>query len=124
MSLAALPDDFSSACTAEEISRRRQRVARFAAHSAASRAETLIECQRILAQPIRNFAGLRAALAARRRLLGIRQLEADELSGLPTGYVGKLEAGVKNVGPLSFECLLGALKAELYLVPQVDEHAT
>ncbi len=86
----------------------------------ASRAKTLIEAQATLARPIRDYPSLRKALAARRTLLGLRQLDADEIAGLPQGYVGKLEIGTKNVGQLSFQCLLGALAAELYLVPRVE----
>ncbi len=85
-----------------------------------SKAAARIEAQRVLSQPIRDYPSLRKALAARRVLLGLRQLEVDKISGLPDGYTGKIEIATKNPGPLSFECLLGALAAELYLVPRVE----
>lgn len=112
--------DDQSYRTEGDIAARRSQVAEAAAARAAKRAETLIECQRVLAQPVRTMADLARAVAARRQLLGLRQLEVDELSGMPSGYQGKVEAGVKNWGPLSFEYVLAALKAELYLVPKVD----
>jgi hypothetical protein len=50
---------------------------------------------------VRDYDQLRAALAARRRSLGLRQLEADEKSGLQSGYVGKIGAGTRKLGDLS-----------------------
>jgi hypothetical protein len=79
-------------------------------------AQARIEAQAVLARPIRTYSDLRKAMAARRRLLGWSQQEVDHRAGLQSGYVGKLEVGVKELGDLSMECLLGALGVELYVV--------
>ena len=39
----------------------------------------------------------RAAIAARRRELGLRKLDLDHASGLQSGYTGKIEAGVRRL---------------------------
>jgi transcriptional regulator with XRE-family HTH domain len=67
---------------------------------------------------VRDYDQLRAALAARRRSLGLRQLEADEKSGLQSGYVGKIEAGTRKLGDLSLPMLLAALDCDLLLAPR------
>jgi hypothetical protein len=66
----------------------------------------------------RTYQELTAALAARRRQLGLRQLDADEKSGLQTGYVGKIEAGIRRLGPLSLPMMLAALDCDLLLAPR------
>lgn len=66
----------------------------------------------------RTYPELTAALADRRRELGLRQLEADEKSGLMGGYVGKIECGVRKLGNLSLPMLLAALDCDLYLAPR------
>jgi transcriptional regulator with XRE-family HTH domain len=67
---------------------------------------------------IRDYRQLTQALAARRRSLGLRQLEADEKSGLASGYVGKIEANVRKLGDLSLPMLLAALDCDLLLAPR------
>jgi transcriptional regulator with XRE-family HTH domain len=67
---------------------------------------------------IRDYSQLRSALANRRMQLGLRQLDVDEASSLQTGYVSKLEAGIRHLGPLSLPMLLAALDADLVLVPR------
>jgi hypothetical protein len=67
---------------------------------------------------ITDYDGLRAALAARRRELKLSQLDLDALTLLPDGYCSKLEAQkMKNYGPLSLACTLGALGVAITLVP-------
>jgi len=67
---------------------------------------------------IRTYAQLQQALAARRRQLGLRQLEADEKSGLMSGYFGKIECGVRKLGDLSLPMVLAALDCDLLLAPR------
>jgi transcriptional regulator with XRE-family HTH domain len=67
---------------------------------------------------IRSYAQLTASLAARRRALGLRQLDVDEKSGLQGGYVGKIECGDRKLGDLSLPMLLAALDCDLYLAPR------
>ena len=69
-----------------------------------------------------TYEELRELLIARRKSLGLSQLDVDEISGLPTGYVAKLECSMKRMGPLSLMCLLGALKVRLALVPDAATH--
>jgi hypothetical protein len=67
---------------------------------------------------IRNYSELTEALAARRRSLGLRQLDLDEKSGLMSGYSGKIEAGIRKLGYISLPNLLAALDADLLLCPR------
>ena len=67
---------------------------------------------------IRDYDRLRAALAARRRQLGLRQLDPDEKAGLQSTYVGKLEIGTRMLGNLSLPMLLAALDADLHFAPR------
>jgi hypothetical protein len=69
---------------------------------------------------IRDYGQLQQAIAARRRQLGLRQLEADEKSGLQLGYFGKIECGFRKLGDLSLPMILCALDADLYLVPRSE----
>ena len=68
---------------------------------------------------IRDYGQLRSALAARRRQLGLRQLEVDGLAGTQSGYYcGKVESNVRKLGDLSLPMILWALDADLVLVPR------
>jgi hypothetical protein len=67
---------------------------------------------------IRDYSQLRDAIAARRQQLGLRQLDADEKSGLQTGYFGKIECGVRKLGDLSLPMVLAGLDCDLYLAPR------
>lgn len=67
---------------------------------------------------IRDYTELRIAVAARRNELGIPQRELDEIAGLPEGYQGKLEAGVRSFGSLSLPLILQALDCELVFRPR------
>lgn len=69
--------------------------------------------------PVRDLDELRAAFVARRRELGMTQLECDARAGLQDGYTGKWEAGIKGLGRVSLGCLLGALGLRL-MVSRAD----
>ena len=64
----------------------------------------------------RTYQELTAALAARRRQLGLRQLEVDQLAGFPDQYCGKLEIGTRGVGRMSLPTWLETLGLEIILV--------
>ena len=64
---------------------------------------------------VRDYRQLAAAIAARRRQLGLRQLQVDELAGVQSGYTGKLECGDRHFGDLSLPMLLAGLDCDLYL---------
>jgi hypothetical protein len=66
----------------------------------------------------RTYEQLTSAFAARRRQLGLRQLDADEATGLQGSYVGKLEVGTRKLGPLSLPMLLAAYDLDILLVPR------
>lgn len=74
---------------------------------------TAIRCETI--------SQLRQVLTARRRALGLRQLELDDLSGTQSGYQGKLEKGIRGYGDMSLSATLGALRLELYVVERPAE---
>jgi hypothetical protein len=66
----------------------------------------------------RTYEQLTSAFAARRRQLGLRQLDADEKAGLQSSYVGKLEIGTRKLGALSLPMLLAAYDLDILLVPR------
>jgi hypothetical protein len=73
---------------------------------------------------ITSYAELRAALADRRKTMGLKQLDVDHIAGLQSGYTGKLEAQVKNFGPMSFDAMLGALGLKIELsASKLAEHS-
>lgn len=69
--------------------------------------------------PIRSMPELIAALCARRDELNISHETIDNIAGLQSGYTSKLLAPnpIKNLGPMSFEALLGALGVAVVVVP-------
>jgi hypothetical protein len=69
---------------------------------------------------IRDYSQLTQALAARRRQLGLRQLDLDEKAGLMSGYSGKIEAGIRKLGDISLPNLLAGLDADLFLAPRSE----
>jgi hypothetical protein len=73
-----------------------------------------------VAVKIRNYTQLRSAIAARRRQLGLRQLDLDEVSGIQMGYCSKIEAGIRRLGPLSLPMILAGLDCDLLLCPRSD----
>jgi hypothetical protein len=66
----------------------------------------------------RNYDELCQTIAARRRSLGMTQLEADDKSGLQSGYQGKIEAQCRRLGQLSLPMILAALDLDLYVAPR------
>lgn len=69
-----------------------------------------------------DYAGLRGLIAARRRELGLRQLEVDDLAGVQSGYTGKLECGLRHFGDMSMGAVLGALGLSLVAVRSAPLH--
>lgn len=69
--------------------------------------------------PIRSMPELIAALCARRDELNISHETIDNIAGLQSGYTSKLLAPtpIKNLGPMSFAALLGALGVAVVVVP-------
>lgn len=59
-----------------------------------------------------------AALRTRAQSLGLAYGTVDEIAGLPDRYTSKLFAPqpIKNLGPISFEAILGALGVTVILV--------
>jgi hypothetical protein len=64
---------------------------------------------------VRDYPGLRKALDARRRELGLTLLELDHRAGLQDGYSAKLLGpnGSRHFGEMSFEVMLAALGMEV-----------
>lgn len=62
-------------------------------------------------------AALINAIVRRRRALGLSQLALDQITGLPDGYQGKIECGMKNPGLKSLSLILQALGLGIVLVP-------
>jgi hypothetical protein len=62
---------------------------------------------------VSNYSGLRDSIRARVEQLGTTRTCPDEITGLPSGYCGKLlaqgEANRKRIGPLSLDLLLPAV---------------
>lgn len=64
----------------------------------------------------RTYSELTATLAARRRALGMTQLEVDARAGFPEQYTGKLEIGTRGVGRMSPPTWLETLGLDLLIV--------
>ena len=69
---------------------------------------------------IRSYKDLRLAIAAARKARGLKQLDVDHISGVQSGYTGKLECGDKNFGEMSFDAILGTLGVTLILAPSTE----
>jgi predicted transcriptional regulator len=67
---------------------------------------------------IQSYDELRQAVASRRKSLGMTQLELDYITGLPDGYQGKIECGVRHFGSLSLGLVLQALGLEIVVRPR------
>ena len=72
---------------------------------------------------IHSMEELLAALRARRDQLQLTHERLDDLSGLPSGYIGKLLAPVpiKNLGWLSFGLVLDSMGCALVLVEDPEQ---
>jgi hypothetical protein len=66
---------------------------------------------------------LLAALRARRDELQLTHERIDDISGLPSGYFGKLmtQPPIKNLGWLSFGLCLDALGVALVMVENIEQ---
>lgn len=75
--------------------------------------------------PIRSMPELIQALRARRDELQLTHETIDAVSGLQPGYTSKLLAPkpIKNLGPMSFEMLLGALGVAVVVVEDPEQIA-
>ena len=71
---------------------------------------------------VTDYGQLRAVIAARRKELGLSQLEVDELAGVQTGYTGKIECGARHFGDVSFGSILGALGIKIEVVRAAGTH--
>jgi hypothetical protein len=67
---------------------------------------------------------IREVFAARRRQLGLNQLELDDIAGTQSGYAGKCEAGIRNYGAMSLSSIMGALGFELVIVERPEPRPT
>jgi hypothetical protein len=69
---------------------------------------------------VSKFSGLRDSICARVEQLGTTRTCLDEITGLPSGYCGKLlaqgEANQKRIGPLSLDLLLPAVGLKMVLL--------
>lgn len=70
-----------------------------------------------------DMDGLLAAFRARAEALNVSRATIDDVSGLQSGYTGKLLANppIKNVGAMSLGPLLGALGLAIVLVEDADQ---
>lgn len=66
---------------------------------------------------VRGYPDLRQAIAARRHQLGLSQLVVDDLAGLHSGYLAKLERPIKHFGDMSLAVVLATLGLEILIVP-------
>lgn len=75
--------------------------------------------------PIRSMPDLIQALRNRRDELQLTHETIDDISGLQAGYTSKLLAPkpIKNLGPMSFECILGALGLAVVVVEDPEQIA-
>lgn len=64
-----------------------------------------------------TYEQLRKSLQRRRQSLGIGQKELDDLTGLPDGYVAKLECGTKSLAR-SLDWVLEALGLVIIVAPK------
>jgi hypothetical protein len=67
---------------------------------------------------------IREVFAARRRQLGLNQLELDDLAGTQSGYAGKCEVGIRNYGNMSLSSIMGALGFEMILMERPEVRPT
>ena len=74
---------------------------------------------------IRSMEDLLAAIRARRDQLGLTHERVDDISGLPSGYFGKLmtQPPIKNLGWLSFGLCIDARGVGLIMVENVEQAA-
>lgn len=73
--------------------------------------------------PIRSMPELIQALRTRAQELQLTHQTIDEVAGLQSGYTSKLLAPkpIKNLGPMSFESILGALGVAVVVVEDPEQ---
>lgn len=78
-----------------------------------------------MAAPIRSMPELIQALRDRARELELTHETIDSVAGLQSGYASKLLAPkpIKNLGPMSFESLLGALGVAVVVIEDPEQVA-
>jgi hypothetical protein len=71
---------------------------------------------------VTDYDGMIAALRERMREIGVTNETIDALTGLQSGYVGKLLAPtrIKNLGPTSFGLMLQSLGLKLIVVEDAE----
>jgi hypothetical protein len=76
-----------------------------------------------LTSPIRSMPELIEALRCRARELQLTHETIDSVAGLQSGYTSKLLAPkpIKNLGPMSFESLLGALGVAVVVIDDPEQ---
>jgi hypothetical protein len=68
-----------------------------------------------LAIACKTYDELIGVIAFRRRELGLRQLEVDELAGCQSGWQGKIECKDRRLGKMSAPAICGVLGLELHV---------
>src|SRR5271163_4641243 len=74
----------------------------------------------VAALRVRTYPDLLRQLDRRRRELGMRMEDVDHKSGVQDGYSAKLFVGIRGLGQMSLPAILGALDADLVVVPRPD----
>jgi hypothetical protein len=74
----------------------------------------------VAALRVNTYPGLMRELDRRRQELGLRMADVDAKSGVQDGYSAKLFVGIRRFGPMSLSAILGALQADLVVVPRAD----
>jgi hypothetical protein len=74
---------------------------------------------------VTDYDGMITAIRARMRELGVTNETIDSITGLQSGYVGKLLAPsrIKNLGPMSFGVMLQSLGLKLIVVEDAKTSA-
>lgn len=66
---------------------------------------------------ISDYEAVIRSIVARRKALGLSQLAVDQMSGLPDGYQGKIECGLRSPSLQTLSTVLQALGLGMVLVP-------
>ena len=74
----------------------------------------------VAALRVNTLPDLLLQLDRRRRELGLRMEDLDHVSGVQPGYSAKLFVGIRGFGQMSLPAILGALQADLIVVPRAD----
>ena len=74
----------------------------------------------VAALRVNTLPDLLRQLDRRRQELGLRMEDLDHVSGVQPGYSAKLLVGIRGFGQMSLPAILGALQADLIVVPRAD----